>query len=264
MTFMLRLAFALDKDAARKYLRWARCCAPPGLGTFEELSRKLHDFSDQPRYVIHDLLDFFDGSSAYRVIAAICFVKYADRLTHVRSTDRVQLLRHVCDKSLPMDISSLCSLIEDICATFVVSNRMQWKRSLHDVALPRSWLRSQTFDRTFDEELPIRILFTKLLPAVAILLERLYSTTGVGKCDYQALEKGMLTDFDLYRSSVVLRYWVGARGKAAYAECLYTSDVRVSFVHTSSRVTDILFHWKDVAQFVFVSILISFHLVFSG
>ena len=73
MTEMLRLAFILDRDAAGEYLRRAECCVPPKAGPFEWLSRK--DGKDQPRYVVHDLLDFFRGPSAFRITLGVFFIK---------------------------------------------------------------------------------------------------------------------------------------------------------------------------------------------
>lgn len=79
-----------------------------------------------------------------------------------------------------MNISVLCGLLEDVCKTFVLSYKMQRKESLHDVALPLSWLRGRTYDKSLRTKDGIYILFNMLLPAVSVLLEQLYTGIGAG------------------------------------------------------------------------------------
>ena len=83
-----------------------------------------------------------------------------------------------------MNISILCGLLEDVCKTFVLSHKMQRKESLHDVALPLSWLRGQTYDESLRTKDDIHIFFNMLLPAVSVLLEQLYTGIGAGTTIY--------------------------------------------------------------------------------
>nr|GAT61403.1 predicted protein [Mycena chlorophos] len=50
----------------------------------------------------------------------------------------VLFLRHIVNKSLPLQIRQLCDLADDICARLVIG-RQQWWGLVHDITLPLSW-----------------------------------------------------------------------------------------------------------------------------
>lgn len=51
------------------------------------------------------------------------------------------LFSQVMEAKIPVEIGIFCSFIERICGSLIVYNRYQRTGSLHEVALPRSWLK---------------------------------------------------------------------------------------------------------------------------
>ena len=102
-------------------------------------------------------------------------------------------------KRLPVEIGVLCTYIEHLCASAVVSNRAQGTGSLHDVTLPRSWLSKALANFSLGEAADKTIDFWLFPPILGDLIKDIYTGIGAGMLKFNVLP---ITDF-LNRTPVI-------------------------------------------------------------
>ncbi|KAH8101588.1 hypothetical protein BXZ70DRAFT_933981 [Cristinia sonorae] len=146
---LIRLAIVFDHEAARQYFGRARCV------TSSPASLIRNTASGEGRYVINDLLDLLQSPAAFKVSCGVL------------------LFKHICEESHNINISVLCSLLEHICASFIIVHNLRERSSLHDIFLPLSWLYGQTFVRDVGSRDPMSTMFL-LMKSVAALLDKVY------------------------------------------------------------------------------------------
>ncbi|KAI0656836.1 hypothetical protein C8Q70DRAFT_1046658 [Cubamyces menziesii] len=73
-------------------------------------------------YVVHDLMSMVQGKHPHALDHGMLF------------------LHHVVQRRLPIDITVLCDLMDNLCGCLVAAMRFRTGAKLHDVTLPKSWI----------------------------------------------------------------------------------------------------------------------------
>ncbi|KAL4254519.1 hypothetical protein ABKN59_003247 [Abortiporus biennis] len=141
MMHAMTLALLFDPVAAHEYIPRAlkRSVKPPP-GLFR--GKRPHSTS----YILEDLYLFLDGSTPIAISAGILFLK------------------HVIENRINVDINALFNVVDKICASLVIVNRLE-KSNLHDTTLPRSWIITTLNDKSIRlKELSLISQFLTPLP----------------------------------------------------------------------------------------------------
>ena len=88
----------------------------------------------------------------------------------------------VLQRKIPVNIHVFCSFIERICSNLIVCNRLRTEGDLHDLVLPRTWLRASLGAIDVKEaKCQDNLYFWDLLEPLERLLHILYFSQAPGK-----------------------------------------------------------------------------------
>ncbi|PSS06635.1 hypothetical protein PHLCEN_2v3591 [Hermanssonia centrifuga] len=176
------LGLYFDKTSAQHYINHAPCVA-----SFKERQMLLlRGPADDPRYVVHDLLDSIDGSEKFAISAGVLFIQM------------------VSEKRLTFGIHVMCQLIERLCASFAFAYRFQRFGSLHDLTLMRSWILRLCGDYDAAAAQSTQLLSLFLKP-MANILEEVFSGSQGWFAVEQALRASSLYDKRHFDESIQLK-----------------------------------------------------------
>ncbi|KAI0696497.1 hypothetical protein C8T65DRAFT_583394 [Cerioporus squamosus] len=146
-----RLAFVLDPRLAMSCMERVQCV------TFFRPVDLMRKHGDQRSYVVHDMLSFLENSDFISLDRGVLFVN------------------HVIGQRIPIDITTLCDLLDHLCGCLLLTTRSHSGTvSLNNLMLPKSWLLSLMPHVPL---LPFRKIDLLFLYSrnIAELLERVYS-----------------------------------------------------------------------------------------
>ncbi|KAK7688199.1 hypothetical protein QCA50_008569 [Cerrena zonata] len=109
---MSSLAFLLNRFRAQRYLGIIPCVQK------EPLRRYIREDNMN---IVHDILKLLDGSGELPIVAGVLFLK------------------RVVSAKLWINFSNVCSILESICYSIVITRRLR-NGSLHNTILPRQWI----------------------------------------------------------------------------------------------------------------------------
>lgn len=84
-------------------------------------------------------------------------------------------IRHLVETKLPINVGILCNFIDQLCTSLVSSGKYKSSGTLHNVALPRSWiLQYLRLEETVQKERATNLYFLFVEP-LSILLEDIHT-----------------------------------------------------------------------------------------
>lgn len=108
--------------------------------------------------------------------------------------DNIHISSTVVEKSLVLNISVLCQFFEYICASFIISHRLNRSGSLHDMTLNRRWI-SSLAETSMKQPRDTHLLRLFLQPLRALLHEVYYGSGTSGLLIISSVNFAMLIPF---------------------------------------------------------------------
>ncbi|TFY76337.1 hypothetical protein EWM64_g7674 [Hericium alpestre] len=191
------LGFSFDNPGIREYVRRARCIQKRPI----ELAYAFR--FPAGKYVVDDLLDFFEGYQKYSLDVGVIF------------------LRHVSGKHVPMDAGVICDFMERVCAALIIRGHRD-RVPFHNLCLPRSWIleffREPNQLRKRGEEPK---MIKSIVDVAGDVLKRLYTGQDADNLSY--LGNPIPHERFIIRNIFISRIYVNAEGWNTIERTVMTS-----------------------------------------
>ena len=130
-------------------------------------------------YVIAELVKFLHGTERGSIHAGAMFTQYVvvaftTQFSTLKNTNHFS--RHIIDKKIPVELTVLCRLLENVTGSFIMARAFNTKGSFHGVTLPRSWILEnvQKLHRVQNKVTNLRVVWV-VVTLFQDLLERVYN-----------------------------------------------------------------------------------------